>query len=91
MTISPDIARDALYIQCAVNPRAVARTLVEAIDEACDQDGSKGAGESAAVRLILTTLVELCAFDDGSLTKYGEATKECEKACGKTYEELMGV
>ena len=90
MTISPEIARDALYIQSAVNPRAVARTLVKAIDEACDQGGMSLAKESAAVRLILTTLVELCAFD-GDLTKYGKATEECEQACGQTYEELMGV
>lgn len=90
MKLSSDIARDALYIQSAVNPRAVARTLVKAIDEACDQGGMRLAKDSPAVQLILTTLVELCQFD-GDFTKYGEATTECEKACGKTYEELMGA
>lgn len=51
-------ASDAIAIQeGACNPRGIARSLVSAIDEACEGKGSPGAGSSPAVRLILHQLL----------------------------------
>ena len=75
---------DALYIQNgAVNPRAVARSLVSAIDEVCDEQNGSMRIKDAAVRLILHQLVFIvegtdlyndCAFE----SVYYDDVKTCE-------------
>jgi hypothetical protein len=56
--LMPSVAKNTLFIQeGACNPRAMARELVRAIDEACDNGGGHpGTGKSPEVRLILHQL-----------------------------------
>lgn len=51
----------------ASNPRAVARRLVDAIDEACEGVGSAGAKDTA-VQMILDHLCYLCGLPQPSLS-----------------------
>lgn len=65
------VARNVLFIQeGACNPRAMARELVKAIDEACDQGGAPEAGKRPEVRLILHQLLFILYGTDVSLHDY---------------------
>ena len=58
-------ASDAYGIQQgACNPRAIARALAAAIDEAAEREGSRAAGKSPAVRQIIHQLASILAWGD---------------------------
>ena len=64
MSISVKTAQKAMMIQeGAVNPKAIARTLVEAIDEGCEGVGHSEAN-NAATRLILHQLLFIMGLGD---------------------------
>jgi len=51
----------------ACNPRGVARTLVEAVDEAVIEGGGSAAAADPAVQMILDQLCFLCGLPQPSL------------------------
>ena len=58
---------DAIWNGGACNPRGVARTLVEAIDEAVIEGGGSAAAADPAVQLILDRVCFLCGLPQPSL------------------------
>lgn len=67
--------KEAYEIQNACNPRAVARLLVDAIDDACDRNnGTDGAAGDSAVYLIMDKLASLGlykqSFDMDEISKH---------------------
>lgn len=63
----------------ASNPRGVARALVEAIDQACEEkQGSHGVREDAAVQMILDHLCYLCGLPQPSLCMKDEHWRRIE-------------
>lgn len=67
----------------ACNPRGVARSLVEAIDEAVIEGGGSAAAADPAVQMILDQLCFLCALPqpslDMSLEQWAMIMEEVEK------------
>ena len=58
---------DAIWNGGACNPRGVARTLVEAVDEAVIEGGGSAAAADPAVQMILDQLCFLCGLPQPSL------------------------
>ena len=73
--------KDASGIWCggASNPRAVARALVTAIDEAVEEGGGTAAAKDCAVQMILDHLCFLCGLPQPSLDMSPEQWEKIEK------------
>lgn len=58
---------DAIWNGGASNPRGVARSLVEAIDDAVTENGGSAGAKDPAVQMILDHLCFLCGLPQPSL------------------------
>lgn len=71
-----DFCRDAMFVQDAVNLRAIARLLVAAADYAADNlGGTQASYEYAPVVMIVDKLQSLCHSDRQEI--YSRAYHEC--------------
>jgi len=73
-----NIHKKALMCQDGVNPRAIARLLVEAVDAACEGTGSDGAKGDSAVYLVMDKLASLGLYPQ-SFDGYGEHYDTCDR------------
>lgn len=67
----------ALYLQDAVNLRAIARELVRAADEAADEGGTSFSYRDAAVILIVNKIESLVRSNEGD--NYSAAYDYCKR------------
>lgn len=67
----------ALAIQDAVNLRAIARELVKAADEACEQSGGTEASYSDPAVVLIVNKIESLVHSE---QRFSEAYKKCSNA-----------
>ena len=70
---------DAIWNGGACNPRGVARALVEAIDEACEDANSHNGAKDPAVQMIIDHLCFLVGLPQPSLVMDFEAWQKIEQ------------
>lgn len=81
MSKEKELQQQAYNIQNAVNPRAIARLLVEAIDDACERNnGTAGAQGDSAVYLIMDKLASLGLYPQHFGDDYSRHYKVCLEA-----------
>lgn len=76
----------AIWHGGASNPRAVARELVKAIDEACEEGDSSAAANDPAVHMIMDQLCWLVGLPmiSSSVSDWGLTMKAVEEKCDET-------